>query len=322
MSGPGCDQPKLSENLIKNKVASSISHLYQRPRVWLEGFHSSGWGTNSADITRATIVNFIQGDNLLSLHGLYYSTHGGWWEWAPPCNHFRMPYWQHIVPLMNCVQRMGYLLSQGVHQCDVAILYPIAAMEAGMNGEKAKNVAFDAGTKLYHGGYDFDFMDFESLARAEVKDEALHVSGETYRVLVLPSMQAIRFSTLERALELYRHGGIVILIGDIPEASDHLGSNDPKIKEILEEIFGPSIFKPDHRAKGFVQITTGTDIYSPDAKQLSSTLRRYLTADVSTPSDTNTLSDFSTGHKQGLNTFSKPREAWNYGIPGTELPKP
>ena len=36
--GPGCDQPGLGRDLIKNKVASSIAHLYQRPRVWLEGY--------------------------------------------------------------------------------------------------------------------------------------------------------------------------------------------------------------------------------------------------------------------------------------------
>ncbi|MCX6834555.1 MAG: glycosyl hydrolase, partial [candidate division Zixibacteria bacterium] len=37
--GPGCDQPGLGRDLIKNKVASSIAHLYQRPRVWLEGYY-------------------------------------------------------------------------------------------------------------------------------------------------------------------------------------------------------------------------------------------------------------------------------------------
>ena len=104
--GPGCDQPMLQQDVIKNKVASSIAHLYERPRVWLEGFHSSGWSTSAAQITDAIFGNFVMGQNLLTFHGLYYSTHGGWWEWAPPCNHFRMPYWQHIDPLMHAVQRL------------------------------------------------------------------------------------------------------------------------------------------------------------------------------------------------------------------------
>jgi hypothetical protein len=101
------------QDIIKNKVAASIAHLYERPRVWLEGFHSSGWSTNSAALTDAIFGNYVMGQNLLSLHGLYYSTHGGWWEWVPPCNHFRMPYYEHITPLMQCVERLSYLLSQG-----------------------------------------------------------------------------------------------------------------------------------------------------------------------------------------------------------------
>lgn len=104
--GPGCDQPYLRRDVIKNKVASSIAHLYQRPRVWLEGYHSSGWGTSSEQVADATFANFAQGHNLLTLHGLYYATHGGWWEWAPPCNHFRMPYWAHMGELMKCVERL------------------------------------------------------------------------------------------------------------------------------------------------------------------------------------------------------------------------
>ena len=62
-----------------------------RPRTWLEGYYSSGWGTTTGDIADATFAEFAQGQNLLTLHGLYYSPHGGWWEWAPPDNHCRMP---------------------------------------------------------------------------------------------------------------------------------------------------------------------------------------------------------------------------------------
>ena len=70
----GCDQPGLQSDIIKNKVASSIAHLYQRPRVWVEDF--------------------------------YYSTYGGFWEWAPPCNCVRMPYWKDMEKLTGAVERL------------------------------------------------------------------------------------------------------------------------------------------------------------------------------------------------------------------------
>ncbi len=146
--GPGSDQPYLERNLIKAKVASSIAHLYERPRVWLEGFYGSGWGTSSADVVDATFANFVRGYNLLSLHGMYYSTHGSWWEWAAPDNTFRMPYWPQFRGFMDCVQRLSYLLSQGHHRCDVAILYPVAPKEADMDGGGAVKAAFDTAGAL------------------------------------------------------------------------------------------------------------------------------------------------------------------------------
>jgi len=61
MTAPGNDQPGLASNLIKNKVASSMAHLYQRQRCWLEGYYGSGWGTTSAQLVDATWRNFVQG---------------------------------------------------------------------------------------------------------------------------------------------------------------------------------------------------------------------------------------------------------------------
>ena len=238
--GPGCDQPVLARDLIKNKVASSISHLYERPRVWLEGYHSSGWSTSSADIADATFANFVTGQNLLTFHGLYYSTHGGWWEWAPPDNHFRMPYYADLKGFMTCVQRLSYLLSQGHHRCDVAIVYPVAPMEAGLDGEAAVLAAFNAGQSLYAKGIDFDFIDFESLARARVAKQQLQVSGESYRVLILPAMKAVRQSTMEKAVEFYRGGGMVVSLGALPEASDHAGRDDPELDAMVKLVFGVS----------------------------------------------------------------------------------
>ena len=238
MTGPGNDQPGLASDVVKNKVSSSITHLYERERTWLEGYYGSGWNTTSADIVDATWRNFAQGQNLLTLHGLYYSTHGGWWEWAPPDNHFRMPYWAHMGQFLHAVERMSYLLSQGRHRADVAIVYPVAAMEAGLGGQESVDTAFTLGRYLYAQGIDFDIMDFESLARATVEDHKLKVAGEEYRVLVLPAMRAVRHSTLEQAVEFHRAGGTVLIEGAAPQASERLGGGDPQVAALVEELSG------------------------------------------------------------------------------------
>jgi hypothetical protein len=238
-SAPGHDTPGASADLIKDKVSSSIAHLYRRPRVWLEGYHSLGWGATPATIYDATCRNFLYGASLLNLHGLYYTTHGGFWEWAPPCYHFRMPYWDHMGVFLKYFERLSYVVSQGVHRCDVAILYPVAPLEAGLGGREATQAAFGLGSELFlKHGIDFDFIDFESVARATVEARELRVAGEAYRVLVLPAMAAVRHSTLRQALAFYRAGGVVIATGCLPEASDAAGRDDPQLDAMVKEIFG------------------------------------------------------------------------------------
>jgi len=56
-------------------------------------------------------------------------------------------------------------------------------------------------------------MDFESLARCQIENKELNVSGEKYKVLILPAMSAVRYSTVEKALEFFHSGGIVMAAG-------------------------------------------------------------------------------------------------------------
>jgi hypothetical protein len=280
-TGPGNDQPRLESDIVKNKVASSIAHLYQRPRAWLEGYYGSGWGTSTADITDATFRNYVMGHTLLTLHGLYYTTYGGFWEWAPPCNHFHMPYWSHMGEFLRCVERLSYLLSQGVHRCDVAVVYPVAPMEAGINGKESTDAAFTLAPILFDRGIDFDFIDFESLARAQIKKKELRVSGEAYRVLILPAMAAVRFSTLRKAREFYCAGGTVLAVGALPEASERVGRNDPLLDGMVREIFG--VTAADARSLTSPQIRRnhagGRGVLAQNPQQVVDAIRRAIVPD-------------------------------------------
>lgn len=231
--GPGSDQPRLSKNIVKAKVAASIAHLYERPRVWLEGFYSSGWGTTSAGLMDAIFANYAMGYNLLSLHGLYYATPGSMWEWAPPCNHFRMPYWQTMDKTLEVVERLSYLFSQGYHRCDVGILYPVEPKVSGYQ-DTAATVAFKAGEMLYGNGIDFDYIDYSSLQNACVENGELKISGESYKAIVIPSMQAIKDSSLRKLVEFAEKGGVVINIGALPEATEKHGTDTEYVQGLVK----------------------------------------------------------------------------------------
>lgn len=270
-SAPGTDDPSLAgQRAFKGlKVNSSIAHLYQRPRVWNECFHSSGWGTTPGAVLAALNEDFIYGATVVNLHGLYYSTLGGWWEWAPPDFHFRQPYWDHTSAMTQYATRLCESLSVGHHVCDIAMLYPITAIEGGLNprrlltdageipvseqmahpGERtldaAEAAAFGLGRHLVSQGLDFDFIDFQSLERATLNAGRIEVSGESFRVLILPWMSAMRFSTLRLASEFARQSGLVIAYGCLPLATEKAGAHDPEVSAIAEELFGqngPGVF--------------------------------------------------------------------------------
>ena len=68
-SAPGHDTPGGRADVIKGKVSSSIAKLYQRPRVWLEAYHSLGWGATPERLMFATRENYLYGCTLFNLHG-------------------------------------------------------------------------------------------------------------------------------------------------------------------------------------------------------------------------------------------------------------
>ena len=264
---PGNDAPNPADgySFIQTKVSSSVAHLYKRPRVWLEAFHSLGWDASLSQIDFSTYKHYQFGANLLCLHGLYYTTHGGWWEWAPPDFHFRMPYWPHFKEWLNAAERLSYISSQGVHACDVAILYPVAPLQARNGGDQQE--AFRAGEILFSQGLDFDFIDFQSLNRSVIEKGKISVSDENYQVLVLADMTAIRYSTLQKALEHFRNGGVVLGLGRLPVASDRAGGNDPEVDRILKEIFSCNAEEAQQRTSPTVNKVQGVGIYYPSADE-------------------------------------------------------
>jgi hypothetical protein len=238
-TAPGHDTPGGRADLIKGKVSASIANLYQQPRVWLEGYHSLGWGATPERLMFATRENYLYGCTLLNLHGLYYSTYGSHWEWAPPCYHFRMPYWEHMNVFLGYFERLSYLLSQGHFVADVAVLYPVAPCEAEINAEAARKTAFELGTRLMQAGINFEFIDNESLSRATVDNGCLRVQSAqaSYQALIFPNMSAVRWPSIAKAAAFADSGGKVYCVGALPFASDRAGRNDPELAALNNRAF-------------------------------------------------------------------------------------
>ncbi len=235
-SAPGSDDPDLrGPRAFKGiKVASSIAHLNGRARVWAECFHSSGWGVTPHQMLTGVNTLFVLGANLINLHGLYYTTNRSHWEWAPPDFHFRQPFWSATVSLNGYIERMSWLLSQGHHVCDTAILYPTSALAGGLNSDvssfgpnslsddqreatttvdSAEALSFEIADHLFRDGVDFDFIDGSAFENLKVVDRQLRVGRASYGTLILADATTLDHVTRDCISAFLAQGGRVIAFG-------------------------------------------------------------------------------------------------------------
>ncbi|MCQ0015244.1 glycosyl hydrolase [Actinomadura madurae] len=61
------------------RIHASLAHLYGRDRVWIEAFHSSGWGGTLEETFDWLLPWLRAGATLYNPHAAYYTTRGGWW---------------------------------------------------------------------------------------------------------------------------------------------------------------------------------------------------------------------------------------------------
>lgn len=216
------------------KLHSSLAHLYGRPRVWIEAFHSSGWGGTLEETYDWLLPWLRAGANLYDPHAVYYSTRGGWWEWAPPSTCWRQPYWRHYRHFAQAVSRLCSLLSQGDHVCDVGVLFPTVTVQAGLDpgagAQPQAAAAHDIYQELLGSMFwqamrpgvldrdrrDFDVLDDASVQRGTVENGLLCIGAERYRAVVLPSCTVMDSNTAALLDNFVEGGGMLVAIGALP----------------------------------------------------------------------------------------------------------
>ncbi len=221
------------------RIHSSLAHLYGRPRVWIEAFHSSGWGGTLEETFDWLLPWLRAGATLYDPHAVYYSTRGGWWEWAPPSTCWRQPYWRHYRYFAEAVSRLCFVLSQGHHVCDVGLLFPNTTVRAGLTPEGKPGSPWGAAAQTAHDTYetlvgrmfwsnpspgvldrdcrDFDVLDDGSIQRGRVEEGVLQIGQERYRALILPACAVLEEATAERLCQFVETGGLLVAVGTLPQ---------------------------------------------------------------------------------------------------------
>lgn len=296
-SAPGSDHHGNS------KIHSSLAHLYGRERVWIEAFHSSGWGGTLEETFDWLLPWFGAGATLYDPHAVYYSTWGGWWEWAPPSTCWRQPYWRHYPVFAAAVSRLCYLLSRGEHVCDIGILHPTTTVQANLtaygsplasqllseealinygkmerpvtNRAETANDVYEAlvGSMMFlepkpgvleRDRRDFDVLDDASVQRGEVVEGRLQIGAERFSVVVLPACTTLEAPTAEKLIAFAEGGGTLVAVGCTPQ----LVLGDHTLLEKLTSLF----------ERGQAQLVE----YAENLPQALSALERFVDAPVPT----------------------------------------
>ncbi|WP_210583579.1 glycosyl hydrolase [Streptomyces sp. GESEQ-35] len=244
------------------KVHSSMAHLYGHERVWMEAFHSSGWGGTLED-TYDWLLPFLRsGANLFNPHASYFGTAGGWFEWAPPSTDWRQPYWKQYPAFSRAVARICSIMSWGSYDADVAVLHPTATMQSLVpldapvrhfgDGRLGDGHAEADETQQHYldlcgtnnwlrprvGALDlnrvaFDVIDDDSIQRAKPVDGTLRIRDLDYSVVLLPSTSVLEEETARRLTELLDSGGRVVVVGQPPTAAAGMAGDDSVVAALL-----------------------------------------------------------------------------------------
>ena len=77
--------------------------------------------------------------------------------------------------------------------------------------------------ELARGGWDYHIADSHYLERAEVRDGALRLADESFRVLVLPPQTDMAEGARRQVRRFVEAGGIVLAIGELPDGLEASG---------------------------------------------------------------------------------------------------
>ena len=233
------------------KIVSSVAYNWDKTQVMTETY--GAMGNLSWDRLYAIVMEqYAKGINNFIPHGVWYNLDDITYR---PELSYRNPRYGEGLPAYNTyIGRLNVLLQDiGRHVADIAVLYPIATLQAGYY--------FDGPLSPYSGGVNVPEADYiylgELLAtkvcrdftflHPEVLDERCSVKGnritlnnrvnhEEYKVVIIPGHKTIRWSNLKKIKQFYDNGGKVIATGQLPYKSAEFG-HDADVVAAIKAMF-------------------------------------------------------------------------------------
>ncbi len=222
------------------KIASSISHAYNKKDhlAMCEIFGGYDQRLTYPVMKWLTDQHQVRGLNFMITHSFNPKAPND--TDYPPYfyNDGLEPRWPLYRVWADYTNRLSLLLTGGRHVCPVAILYPGASAYAG------QVVTPEDITYLFQRNlYDTDWVPYEVIESGAITGDtprrvALAIHEEAYRILVVPPIETMPYTTLAKVKAFLEAGGVVIGFAAPPTRSATPGKTADDMKALVESIWG------------------------------------------------------------------------------------
>jgi alpha-L-rhamnosidase len=209
---------------VAMKLASSAAHHSGSERLICESFGGIFMDATMQRMKWIADWEYVLGVNVLNPHGFHYTFEGARKRDWPPSMFYQYPWWSYYGEFSAYMSRTSEMLTGGRHVAKVAMVWPMNAMFAAYLPhvrtpdatliEAGLNVLTDLLLRLHH---DFDYVDEDVLAEADVSDGKLHIIDEDYELILVPPMFCARESTVDALERFIGAGGHALGILHAPE---------------------------------------------------------------------------------------------------------
>jgi hypothetical protein len=214
---------------IDFKEAGSVAHFDNKPFLvenqGLQG-HSTYFSLEKARL--GTNMALLWGANRLIPYFAYDPNKVTW----PPQWFMGQPFRPYFHNYARYVNRIQFMNGQGEHVAPVLLYYPLESAFANSEPlftnvrhrdllwsnsmDQTQNFYSALQLVLARAGQDFHIADAKYLSESKLRDRALQIGNERFRVLILPPMTRMDDKAAEAVAAFARAGGVVFAVGDQP----------------------------------------------------------------------------------------------------------
>ncbi len=214
------------------KVGSSAAHHFGSTRLLCESMGGTYWNCTLERMKWMNNWEYVLGVNLFNNHGYHYTIEGERKRDWPPSQFYHHTWWKYYDRFTEYNARLSHLLSGGRHVAKVLMLYPINSIwinyvphEINRVGELIEEDFKFLTDILLRMHYDFDYVDEDVLADAEIVDGQIRIADEAFDILILPPVTHIKASSYEKIEAFLEAGGSVIADAFVPVGLLEQGQN-------------------------------------------------------------------------------------------------